>query len=166
MRNGFIIASKLLGLYIIIAHVIPSLFFPLQMSDFSSRHVLGFLNSYWSVVFIALLQSVASLILVFRTEVLADAVHIHDSEVINTINMETALQTGIILIGLFILITSLPILLNQITREVIRNMINFRFHLFGFAYTLLQVIMACFMTFTSKQITHFILKNQYARHDQ
>lgn len=165
MRDLFIVGAKLMGIYIFFIHAITNLAFLIQVSQ-QEGSTGGYQLSVWDFLIVFALQTVVSYFLVFRTDLIANTIKLNPNDSPIGLSITTALQSGLILIGVYILITTMPILLQQITKEFIQGIMNFRFHYTGFIISLMKVFLSIVLIFASEKISSLIMQNQLSRQYQ
>ena len=109
MRKLFIPLAKLLGIYLLyrpLTHLASILYF--LFSDFSSGQ-----QSIWSGILGAVISQtlilLLALILLFKTEKIADVVRLPEDDInLASINRYSIFFTGLILIGVVIIICAIP----------------------------------------------------------
>ena len=166
MRNLFLVGAKLLGmlgLYWTIL-IIPQIGFLLganaQMNEdnFSGAWMFSGLLLYF------LLSLAFGLILIFRTEKVADLLRIKKAEV-QEIKPKTddMLRIGIILVGIFLLASAIPEFAKIIFRLAQTSMTLRSYNTSELISSILQICLGGWLSFSSRKVVHFITKREYKK---
>ncbi len=169
MRNLFLVGAKLLGmlgLYWTIL-IIPQIGFFLgansQMNEDNFSGVLIFSG----LLLYFLLSLSFGLILIFRTEKVADLLRIKKAEV-QEIKPKTddMLRIGIILVGIYVLASAIPELAKIIFRLAQTSMTLRSYNTTELISSIFQICLGWWLSFSSRKVAHFITKREYKKHNK
>ncbi len=168
MRNLFIPLAKLLGIYLLyrpltyLASIVYYFF-----SSFSSEQQSILSGILYTFIF-QILSLLLALILLFKTEKLADFLRLPDDD-INLVGIDryTILRTGLILIGIGTIIYAIPVIIGSAVTyfnyKDVAPMSLYYQELEKMVSSILQAILGIFLVFKSIPIARFFEKQTQVR---
>jgi hypothetical protein len=166
MRNLFLAGGKLLGILglywaiLIITQI--GFFFGIQSDISKNYYSMAWMFSGFLLYF--LLALVFGLILIFRTEKIADMLKIKEPEKQEfKPKADDMLRIGIILVGIFLLASAIPEFAKIIFRLAQTSMTLRSYNTSELISSILQICLGGWLSFSSRKVVHFITKREYKK---
>ena len=166
MRNIFLAGAKLLGilgLYWAIL-IIPQIGFflgiqtPMSEDNYSGAWIFSAILLYFLLAFSF------GLILIFRTEKIADLLKINEPEEQEfKPKADDMFRIGIILVGIFLLASAIPEFAKIIFRLAQTSMTLRSFNTSELISSILQICLGGWLSFSSRKVVHIITKREYKK---
>jgi len=149
MRNIFVVGAKLIGLTYLFSliGIVPAAINTITWSPANpmTEHFSRVGSAVGYSIYFAGLAVVVYLLLV-RSEWLAGVLRIPDSgPTVDSINARTGLQIGLILVGLYILVTTVPDMLQEVVSVLGFSVVASRTEILRIGVAILKIVLAGFI---------------------